>query len=50
MKVIYLAIDISAKKWSMPLKDWKPANQPIYEYVSRLNANLTAGYTDFFHS
>jgi transposase-like protein len=25
MKVIYLAIDISAKKWSMPLKDWKPA-------------------------
>ena len=25
MKVIYLAIDISAKKWSMLLKDWKPA-------------------------
>ena len=24
--------------------------QSIYEYVSRLNANLTAGYTDLFQS
>jgi len=25
MKVIYLAIVNAAKKWSMPLQDWKPA-------------------------
>lgn len=25
LKVIYLAIENAAKKWSMPLRDWKPA-------------------------
>jgi len=24
MKVIYLAIEYASKKWSMPLRDWKP--------------------------
>ena len=25
MKVVYLAIENAAKKWYMPLRDWKPA-------------------------
>jgi putative transposase len=25
MKVVYLAIEQAAKKWSMPIRDWKPA-------------------------
>jgi transposase-like protein len=24
MKVVYLAIEQAAKKWSMPIRDWKP--------------------------
>jgi len=25
MKVVYLAIDAAAKKWTMPIRNWKPA-------------------------
>jgi putative transposase len=37
MKVIYLAIENAAKKWSMPLRDWKPAiNQFMIMFPDRL--------------
>ena len=31
------------------MKRLEASYKSIYEYVSRLNANLTAGYTDFFN-
>jgi putative transposase len=37
MKVIYLAIDNASKKWSMPLRDWKPAiNQFMIMFPDRM--------------
>ena len=37
MKVIYLAIENASKKWSMPLRDWKPAiNQFMIIYQERM--------------
>jgi len=37
MKVIYLAIENAAKKWSMPLRDWKPAiNQFMIMFPDRM--------------
>jgi transposase-like protein len=37
MKVIYLAIEQTAKKWSMPLRDWKPAiNQFMIMFPDRM--------------
>jgi transposase-like protein len=37
MKVIYLAIENASKKWSMPLRDWKPAiNQFMIMYQDRM--------------
>ena len=37
MKVVYLAIENAAKKWSMPLRDWKPAiNQFMIMYQDRI--------------
>lgn len=37
MKVIYLAIDNASKKWSMPLRDWKPAmNQFMIMFPNRI--------------
>ena len=36
MKVVYLAIEQAAKKWSMPIRDWKPAlNQFMILYEER---------------
>jgi putative transposase len=36
MKVVYLAIEQAAKKWSMPIRDWKPAlNQFMMLYEDR---------------
>jgi len=36
MKVVYLAIEQAAKKWSMPIRDWKPAlNQFMILYEDR---------------
>jgi len=38
-KVVYLAIMQASKKWTMPLKNWKPAmNRFLIEYGERLNA------------
>jgi len=37
MKVVYLAIESASKKWSMPLRDWKPAiNQFMIMYQDRM--------------
>jgi putative transposase len=37
MKVIYLAIENASKKWSMPLRDWKPAmNQFMIMFPDRI--------------
>jgi transposase-like protein len=48
MKVAYLAIEQAAKKWSRPIRDWKPAlNQFIILYQDRLSdIFLTAVYTE----
>ena len=36
VKIIYLAIEQASKKWSMPLRDWKPAmNRFAIEYEGR---------------
>jgi transposase-like protein len=37
LKVVYLAIQNIAKKWTMPIKDWKPAlNRFAIEFEGRL--------------
>jgi transposase-like protein len=37
MKVIYLAIGNMAKKWTMPIQNWKPAlNRFAIEFGDRL--------------
>jgi len=37
MKVIYLAIEYASKKWSMPLRDWKPViNQFMIMFPDRM--------------
>jgi len=36
MKVGYWAIELAAKKWSMPIRDWKPVlNQFMILYQDR---------------
>ncbi|MDP6264004.1 MAG: IS256 family transposase, partial [Pseudomonadales bacterium] len=36
-KVIYLAIQDASKKWTMPIRDWKPAlNHFMIEFEDRL--------------
>nr|MBD3886763.1 IS256 family transposase [Phormidium tenue FACHB-886]MBD3887597.1 IS256 family transposase [Phormidium tenue FACHB-886] len=36
LKVIYLAIGNIAKKWTMPIRDWKPAlNRFAIEFSDR---------------
>ena len=36
-KVIYLAIEAASKKWTMPIRDWKPAlNRFMIEFEDRL--------------
>ena len=36
-KVIYLAIQNASKKWTMPIRDWKPAlNRFMIEFEDRL--------------
>jgi putative transposase len=40
-KIIYLALRNIAKKWTMPIKDWKPAlNQFAIVYADRFPANF----------
>ena len=36
-KVVYLAIQVASKKWTMPIRDWKPAlNRFMIEFEERL--------------
>ena len=32
-KVVYLAIQQASKKWTMPIRNWKPAPQSVYDRV-----------------
>jgi len=41
MKVMYLAIEAAAKKWSMPIRDWKGAlNRFMIEFPGRMPETL----------
>ena len=41
MKVVYLAIDAAAKKWSMPISNWKRAlNRFMIEFPERMPETL----------
>lgn len=38
MKVVYLAIQAASRKWTMPLRNWKPAlNHFMIEFGDRLD-------------
>ena len=37
MKVVYLAVQEASKKWTMPIRNWKPAlNRFMIEFEDRL--------------
>jgi len=41
MKVAYLAIQDASKKWTMPIRDWKPAlNRFIIDFGDRLKGHI----------
>jgi len=41
MKVVYLAIEAASKKWTMPIRDWKPAlNRFIIEFEEQLTPHV----------
>ena len=41
MKVAYLAIQDASKKWTMPIRDWKPAlNRFIIDFGDRLEGHI----------
>lgn len=41
MKVVYLAIQAASKKWTMPIRNWKPAmNRFMIEFGDRLDGHL----------
>lgn len=41
MKVVYLTIQAATKKWTMPIRNWKPAmNRFMIEFGDRLNGHL----------
>jgi len=41
LKVAFLAIQQASKKWTMPIRDWKPAlNRFIIEFGDRLDGHL----------
>ena len=41
MKVVYLAIDAAAKKWTMPIRNWKGAlNRFMIEFPERMPETL----------
>jgi len=41
LKVVYLAIDQASKKWTMPIRNWKPAlNRFSIEFGERVTAHL----------
>ena len=33
LKVVYLAVKNASKRWTMPLRDWKPCDEPICHRV-----------------
>ncbi len=40
LRIIYLAVMNASKKWTMPLRDWKPAmNRFAIEYGDRFDKN-----------
>ncbi|MEY8248951.1 MAG: IS256 family transposase, partial [Bermanella sp.] len=41
LKVVYLAIEAAAKKWPMPIRDWKPSlNRFMIEFGERLAPHI----------
>jgi len=41
LKVAFLAIQQASKKWTMPIRDWRPAlNRFIIKFGDRLNGHL----------
>ena len=41
LKVAFLAIQQASKKWTMPIRDWRPAlNRFIIEFGDRLDGHL----------
>jgi len=51
MKVIYLAIENASKKWSMPLRDWKPAiNQFMIMFPDRMPSKFNRGLHGLFYT
>lgn len=41
LKVVYLAIQAASKKWTMPIRDWKPAlNRFIIEFEEQLAPHI----------
>lgn len=41
LKIIYLAVEAASKKWTMPIRDWKPAlNRFIIEFEEQLIPHL----------
>ena len=41
LKVVYLAIQAASKKWTMPIRNWKPAmSRFMLEFGDRLNGHL----------
>ena len=41
LKVAFLAIQQASKKWTMPIRDWKPVlNRFIIEFGDRLDGHL----------
>jgi putative transposase len=41
LKVIYLAIQAASKKWTMPIRDWKPAlNRFMIEFEEELTSPI----------
>jgi putative transposase len=49
IKILYLAIHQISKKWTKPIRDWKPAmSQFMIMYRERVSPVLTATYTEKF--
>ena len=41
LKVVYMAIEVAAKKWSMPIRNWKGAlNRFMIEFPERMPETL----------
>jgi len=41
VKVVFMAINAAAKKWTMPIRNWKPAlNRFMIEFTDRMPETL----------